>query len=46
MPRGMDIAIPQLLTGRNEVRAVCDTNCDLIVSTEHPRAGGFDKSTS
>ena len=35
MPRGMDVAIPSaVLTGRNEVRAVCDTNCDLIVGTK------------
>ena len=35
MPRGMDIAIPSaVLTGRNEVRAVCDTNCDLIAAAE------------
>ena len=35
MPRGMDIAIPSaVLTGRNDVRAVCDANCDLIVGTK------------
>ena len=35
MPRGTPVAIPSaVLTSRNEVRAVCDTNCDLIVGTK------------
>ena len=35
MSRGVDVAVPTaVITGRDEVRSVCDTNCDLIVAAE------------
>ena len=35
MSRGVDVAIPTaVITGRDEVRSVCDANCDLIVAAE------------
>lgn len=35
MSRGVDVAVPSaVITGRDEARNVCDTNCDLIMATE------------